>query len=84
LRLEGSRFDLVRESNDHPVCTGSIRYEAPRLILLAERGSFCYPSVLFESDVSVDGRQLRLDHGSMRAEYPSMVLFGTRPLERVR
>jgi WD40 repeat protein len=84
LRLDGSRFDLVRESNTHPVCTGSVRYDAPRLTLLAERGSFCYPSVLFESDVFVDGDQLRLDPDSMRAEYPSMVLFGTRPLERVR
>jgi hypothetical protein len=84
LRLEGRRFDLIRESDARPVCTGSIRFDAPRLTLLAERGSFCYPSVLFEGDVSLDDEGLRLQQGTLRAEFPTLIMFGTRPLERVR
>jgi hypothetical protein len=83
LRLDGARFELLRESEVRPVCAGSIRYAAPRLSLLAERGTFCYPSVLFESDVFLRGDDLHVDATTMRAEFPSRILFGTRPLEGV-
>jgi hypothetical protein len=83
LRLDRERFELLRDGSARSVCTGSVRYEPPRLSLLAERGTFCYPSVLFEADVAVDDRQLRVDPGTMRAEPPSLVVFGSRPLERV-
>ncbi len=82
LRVRGSRFELRRDDAERPVCAGSVRAAPPRLSLLAERGSFCYPSVLFEADVAVDDDGLRVEVGTMRAEFPSMVLFGTRPLQR--
>jgi hypothetical protein len=82
LRLRDGRFELWRSAQDRPLCAGSVRYDAPRLSLLAERGSFCYPSVLFEGDVTVDDRELSVDPTTMRAEFPTLVLFGTRALER--
>jgi hypothetical protein len=82
LRLSGGRFELLRDGGDRPLCAGSMRYDAPRLALLAERGSFCYPSVLFEGEVTIDRDELRIDRSTMRAEFPSIVLFGTRALER--
>jgi hypothetical protein len=83
LRLGGGRFDLFEDGVADAVCAGSIRLERNRISLRAERGAYCYPSILLEADFTVTRDDLHLALDGMRAEFPSIIAFGTRPLERV-
>jgi DNA-binding SARP family transcriptional activator/WD40 repeat protein/energy-coupling factor transporter ATP-binding protein EcfA2 len=82
LGLHGARFDLTRHGVADPVCTGSIRVLGTRISLLAERGAYCYPSILLEADFTVTRDELRFVRDGLRAEFPSTIVFGTHPLER--
>jgi hypothetical protein len=76
------RFDIVNDGMADPYCVGSYAVRDGRAWLRPERG-FCYPIKLFDAAFAIDEGQLRFDPDTFRGEWPNMILFATRPLERV-
>jgi hypothetical protein len=77
----GTRFELTADGTD-PICVGTVRVHGDRVSLMAERGRACNPTTLLEARFTLADDQLTFVRDGMRAEYPWMIAFGTRPLNR--